>query len=123
MNKGIASPGMLAAVVQAFYAARPWRDVDDHVFGLRCGDQLVFVGLMGSGGREHGVLLVKGWDGYAALSGMLSGDLDDQTAIQQVDLLSLSTEATDELPLPIRQYATRQRLPVIPALGKAIVIS
>lgn len=112
----------LAELVEAFFAARPWEQLEDQVFGLRVGSEHCFAGLMGSAGREFGVLLVKGWAGYRLLRGMLDGDLDDATTIQDANLLALSIDQPHTIPHKFTTYAKRHGLQKVPGFGQPIIM-
>jgi hypothetical protein len=76
------------------------------VFGLRRSpEQLNFAAIMGSGGMEYGALLIRGWEGYWAIQGMIEEALDYTTATQDAHLLSLSIERAKEIPGKFLTYA------------------
>ncbi|MBI3615351.1 MAG: hypothetical protein HY211_02425 [Candidatus Omnitrophica bacterium] len=111
----------LSDLVEAFFAAQPWRQIGNQPFGLAlANDPLAyFASIMGSGGMEHGLFMVKGWESYHLLRGMLKKEVDENTARQGIELLSVSAEA--ELPPRMSAYARRKDLKEIPHLGWPMV--
>lgn len=111
----------LSELVGAFFAAKPWRQIGNQPFGLAFldDDSTYFASIMGCGGMEHGLFMVKGWDSYHVLHGMLKKDIDDDTARQEIDMISVSAEV--ELPPRWLEYARRRGLREIPGLGWPMV--
>ena len=104
----------LSDLVEAFFTAQPWRQIGNQPFGLAfVGDpSTYFASVMGSGGLEHGLFMVRGWDSYHLLRGMLKKDVDENTARQGIELFSVSAEP--ELPPRMSAYARRRGLREIP---------
>jgi hypothetical protein len=100
-----------------FFAEKPWRQIGNQPFGLAfVGDpSTYFASIMGSGGMEYGLFMVRGWDSYHLLRGMLKKDVDENTARQGIELFSVSAEL--ELPPRMSEYARRRGLREIPGLG------
>lgn len=113
----------LASLVGAFFSARPWEQIGNEIFGLSFGggDCLYFASVMGSGGMEYGVLIVKGWEGYRLLQGMCDKDFDEHTAIEGLDFLSVSLEPKRDIPPALAAYARRKNLGAVSHLGSPMV--
>ena len=115
------SPSKLATLVEGFFTLQPWRHVEDHIIGLRGNCGLRFASVMGSGGMEFGVLLLKGWEGYRILRGIVEGE-SDADAMQSVQMLSLSIERPKDYPPRFAAYARRQGLHAVKGVGQPLVM-
>lgn len=111
----------LSVLVEEFFALQPWRHVDDHIIGLRGSRGLHFASIMGSGGTEFGLLLLKGWDGYRVLRGVVEGE-GDAAAMQNAALLSLSMERPEDYPPRFAAYAKRRDLRAVHGMGQPLVM-
>ena len=115
------SPSELAALVEEFFALQPWRHVEDCIIGLRGNCGLRFASVMGSGGMEFGVILLKGWEGYRILRGIVEGE-SDADAMQSVEMLSLSIERPEDYPPRFTAYARRRGLRPVKGMGQPLVM-
>lgn len=113
----------LASLIGAFFSARPWEQIGNEIFGLSFegDDRLYFASVMGSGGMEYGVLIVGGWEGYRFLQGMCDKDFDEHTAIEALDLISVSLEPKGDIPEAFAAYSRRKGLQAVPRLGFPMV--
>lgn len=111
----------LSVLVEEFFALQPWRHVNDHIIGLRGNYGLRFASIMGSGGMEFGLLLLKGWDGYRVLRGIVEGE-GDSAVMQNATLLSLSIERPEDYPPRFAAYAKRRDLRAVHGMGQPLVM-
>ena len=115
------SPNEFSALVEAFFALQPWQHVEDQIIGLRGNCGLRFASIMGSGGREFGALLLKVWEGYSILRGIVEGEGDADT-MQSAKLLSLSIEHPEDYPPQFAAYAKRRGLHAVKGMGQPLVM-
>lgn len=100
---------------------QPWQQAEDHIIGLRGNCGLRFASIMGSSGMEFGVLLLKGWEGYRILRGIVEGE-SDADAMQNVEMLSLSIERPEDYPPRFTAYARRRGLHPVKGMGQPLVM-
>ena len=98
----------LAEAARAYYEIAPWERVgDDYLFGIHDTetDLLGCASVMGNAGQEYGLSVQYGESGFSLLRKLTQAELDDPTAAEYADGLTLILAGVDE---PVVAVSRRQ---------------
>ncbi|MFH1824263.1 MAG: hypothetical protein ABH873_03440 [Candidatus Firestonebacteria bacterium] len=98
----------LFLTIEELFKIKPWELLDnDDIFGLSLEGEIYFVSVMGGGGMEYGVFLIKGWEGYKTFTDMLNREMDDDTLMNRAHILSVNLSRKKDVPPEFINYYKR----------------
>lgn len=93
--------------VDKFLKLEVWKDIsDEQIFCIQHASwkEPAFISIMGNSGISFGVSIWKGIKSYVLLNGLLCGDIDNDTAFTEGDIVSIYKCKSSQIPPQFKEY-------------------